>query len=74
MIVAKIGEDGSAVESMKYSVSNLFYPKTQIEAGDIITIKHGDEILETYPMQFGKIYQMEYYNEKTGERVSVIID
>jgi len=74
LIVADIAEDGSAVESMKYSVSNMFYPNTKIEKGYVITIKHSDEILESYPMQFGKVYYMEYFDAKADKTIRVKAD
>ena len=74
LIVADIAEDGSAVESMKYSVSNMFYPNTKIEKGYLITIKHSDEILESYPMQFGKVYYMEYFDAKADKTIRVKSD
>lgn len=74
LIVESIGEDGKAVENSKYSVPNPFYPETEISAGDRVVINHNDIVLETYPMQFAKIYSMEYYDESKGASVIVEID
>lgn len=72
LIVAEIGEDGKAIKSMQYSVPNWFYPSTEIEVGYKISIKHNDIVLETFPMQFAEIYQMEYYDKESGSCITVI--
>ena len=74
LIVADIGEDGKAIESMQYSVPNWFHPSTEIEVGYEITIKHNNIVLETFPMMFAEIYTMEYYDKDTGLGVTVIAD
>ena len=74
LLVAKIGEDGKALESMQYSVSNVFYPNTEVAVGEKITIAHNGIFLESFPMQFDKIYSMTYHDSKTGLDVAVNID
>ena len=66
LIVAEIDENGKAIEGMQYSVPNWFYPSTQIKEGYTISITHNGIVLETFPMQFAKIYQMEYYDKESG--------
>ena len=74
LLVALIGEDGNTIEMMQYSVPNLFYPSINIKAGDVITINHNGVALETYPMQFGQIYSMEYRDRETGHTTTVSPD
>lgn len=66
LLVAQINDDDKIIEMTQYSVPNLFYPSVEIKAWDVITITHNGESLETYPMQFAKIYSMEYRNKETG--------
>lgn len=73
LLVAEIGEDGKAVEAKQYSVPNEF-ESSNIAVGDIIKIEHNGIILETFPMQFGKIHSMEYQDKETGLGEVVIID
>ena len=74
LLVAQIGDDSKVIEAMQYSVTNLFYPSVEIKAGDVITIKHNGIALETYPMQFAKIYSMEYRDKETGQTTIVSPD
>ena len=74
LLVAEIGEDGKAIKSKQYSVPNVFHPNTEIVARDKVVIHHNGVILETFPMQFGHISSMEYYDHKTGLNVIVNID
>ena len=74
LLVVQIGDDAETIETMQYTAPNLFYPSVQIKAGEIVTIKHNEEILETYPMQFAKIYSMEYSNKETGHTTMVYPD
>ena len=73
LLVAEIGEDGKAIEAKQYRVPNEFQ-SSNITMGDIIKIEHNGDILETFPMQFGKIYSMEYQDKETGLGEAVIID
>ena len=72
LVVAEIGENGKAIESKQYSVPNWFYPSTEIKVGSEISITHNGSILETFPMQFGEIYKMEYYDKEVGLLTTVI--
>ena len=74
LLVAEIGEDGSVIEMEQYSVPNAFYPSYEIAEGDKIVIKHNGVALETFPMQFAKIYSMTYHDSKTGLDVTVELD
>ena len=74
LLVAQIGEDGSVLETQQFSVPNIFYPSYEIAIGEKITINHNGICLETFPMQFGKIYSMEYYDGKTGKTITVTVD
>ena len=74
LLIAGIGEDGNALEMDQYSVPNVFYPTYEITVGDKITIKHNGIALESFPMQFGKIYSMTYHDSKTGLDVTVELD
>ena len=73
LLVAEMDEAGNAVESKQYSIPNEFQT-SNIVAGDKIKIEHNGMILETFPMQFGKIHRMEYQDKETGLAVAVIID
>lgn len=59
LLVSKVGEDGQAIETLRYSVPNWFNPNTEIKEGYKITINHNGIVLETDPMQFAKISSME---------------
>ncbi len=74
LLVAEIGEDGKAIEEKQYSIPNVFHPSNKIVVGDQVIINHNGKIRETFPMQFGQIYSMEYYNHETGLNVIVNID
>ena len=74
LLVAEIGEDGKAIKTKQYSVPNVFYPDNEIVVGDKVVIHHDGVILETFPMQFGHISSMEYYDHKTGLNVIVNLD
>ena len=74
LLVAEIGENGKAIESKQYSVPNWFYPSTEIKVDYEISITHNGSILETFPMQFGEIYKMEYYDKEVGLLTTVIPD
>lgn len=74
LLVAEIDEYGNAVEAKQYIVPNLFYPSNKIAVGDRIAINHNDMILETFPMQFGEIYSMEYHDEETNCSIVVTVD
>ena len=74
LIVAEIGENGKAVETRQYSVPNWFHPSTEIKVDYEISITHSGSILETFPMQFGEIYKMEYWDKETGLSTVVIAD
>ena len=73
LLLAEIGEDGTAIETRQYRVSNLFDTKTQIQVNDKIKIEHNGEILESYPMQFSKIYKMEHI-DASGIATMIIVD
>ena len=73
LLVAEIDEDGKAIEAKQYSVPNEFH-SSNIAVGDRIKIEHNGEILETFPMKFGKIFSMEYQDKETGLNVVVHID
>ena len=73
LLVAEIGENGKAVEAKQYSVPNVFN-SDKIAVGEKIIIQHSGVILETFPMQFGRIYSMERYDPETGLNVVVNID
>ena len=74
LLVAEIGEDGKAIKTKQYSVPNVFHPNAEIVVGDKVVIHHNGVILETFPMQFGHINSMEYYDHKTDLNVIVNID
>ena len=74
LLVAEIGQDGEVNEAMQYSTPNYFHPNNEISVGQKITIRHSGEILESYPMQFAKIYSMGYHDSETGLNVVVNID
>ena len=74
LLVEQISEDGKKIEGMKYSLSNYFDPSVKIEAGSVITIKHSGIALETYPMQFAKIYSIQYHDAETGRIITVTPD
>ena len=74
LIVGEFGDDGAVIESMQYKVSNWFHPSTEIKIGDTIIIDHNGVVLEIEPMQFGKIYKMEYNDRDSGLSVVVIAD
>ena len=73
LLVAEIAEDGKAIEAKQYSVPNEFH-SSNITVGDRIKIEHNGEILETFPMQFGRIFSMEYQDKETCLNVVVHID
>ena len=73
LLVAEIDEDGKAIEAKQYSVPNEFH-SSNIVVGDRIKIEHNGEILETFPMQFGRIFSMEYQDKEKGLNVVVHID
>ena len=73
LLVAEIGENGKAIEAKQYRVSNEFH-STNIAVGDRIKIEHDGQILETFPMQFGRIFSMEYQDKQTGLNVVVHVD
>ena len=74
LLVEQMSEDGKAIEGMQYSLSNYFDPSVKIETGSVITIKHSGIALETYPMQFAKIYSIQYHDAETGCTVTVTLD
>lgn len=74
LLVAKIGEDGNAIDTMQYSASNVFYPDNRVDVGERVTIAHNGTFLSSFPMQFEKIYSMTYHDGKTGLDVTVNID
>ena len=74
LLVAAVGEDGTAIESQQYSVPNAFHPSHNVSVGDQIKIRHSDEVLESFPMQFAKIYSMGYYDPQAGHDVTVTLD
>ena len=74
LLVAEIGQDGEVNEAMQYSTPNYFHSENEIAVGQKITIRHSGEILESYPMQFAKIYSMGYHDSETGLNVVVNID
>ena len=74
LLVAEIGQDGEVNEAMQYSTPNYFHSENEIAVGQKITISHNGEILESYPMQFAKIYSMGYHDSETGLNVVVNID
>ena len=74
LLVAEIGQDGEVNEAMQYSTSNYFHPNNEISVGQKVTIEHNGEILESYPMQFAKIYSVGYHDSETGLNVEVNID
>ena len=71
LLVSQMGEGGKALEGSQYSLPNYFDPSVKIEAGSVITIKHNGVALETYPMQFAKIYSVQYHDAKTGRTITV---
>ena len=73
LLVAEIGKDGKAVEAKQYSVPNVFH-SDKIAVGEKVVIHHNGVILETFPMQFERIYSMERYDHETGLNVIVNID
>ena len=73
LLVSEIDEDGKAIEAKQYRVPNEFH-SSNIAVGDRIKIEHNGEILETFPMQFGRIFSMEYQDKETGLNVVVHID
>lgn len=74
LLVAEVGQDGRAMEKKQYSLRNVFYPSDKIRVGEEIIINHNGEIRESFPMQFGRIYSIEYYDHETGLNVIVTID
>lgn len=74
LIVTEIGDDGTVKEGVIYSTPNPFYPDSKIAVGDKVVIKHNGIIMESYPMQFAKIYSMEFYDKDKGVSVKVNID
>ena len=74
LLVAAVDENGKAVKSMQYRVNNWFEPSTEIKVGYEITIKHNGIVRETFPMQFDKIYSMEYWDRETGLSTVVTAD
>ena len=73
LLLAAIDKDGTAIDTAQYRVPNLFDPNTQIQVHDKVKIEHSGEILETYPMQFSKIYKMEHI-DANGIGTSIIVD
>jgi hypothetical protein len=73
LLLAEIGEDGTAIETRQYRVPNLFAPNTQIQVNDKVKIEHNGEILESYPMQFSKIYKMEHV-DANGIATTIVVD
>jgi hypothetical protein len=73
LLLAEIGEDGTAVDTAQYRVPNLFAPNTQIQVNDKVKIEHNGEILESYPMQFSKIYKMEHI-DASGIATTIVVD
>jgi hypothetical protein len=73
LLLASIGQDGIAIDTAQYRVPNLFAPNTQIQVNDKVKIEHNGEILESYPMQFSKIYKMEHI-DASGIGTSIIVD
>ena len=73
LLLASIGQDGIAIDTAQYRVPNLFAPNTQIQVNDKIKVEHNGEILESYPMQFSKIYKMEHI-DASGIGTSIIVD
>ena len=71
LLVAEMGEGDEALEGSQYSLPNYFDPSVKLEAGSVITIKHNGVALETYPMQFAKIYSVQYHDTETGRTVTV---
>ena len=74
LLIADIDSDGNASEWSRYTAKNLFYPTYEIAVGDTVTIKHNGQILESYPMQFSKVYSMTYHCSETGEDITVRTD
>lgn len=74
LIVTETDENGNAKEGVIYSTPNPFYPENEIAVGDKVIIKHNGIIMESYPMQFQKIYSMEFYDKATGKSIKVNID
>ena len=66
LLVAEIGDDGNPLESSRYVAPNMFYPTEEINEGEKVLICHSGEILETFPMQFGKIYSMAIESDVTN--------
>ena len=71
LLIADIDADGNVSEWSRYTAKNLFYPTYEIAVGDTVTIKHNGQILESYPMQFSKVYSMTYHCSETGEDITV---
>ena len=74
LLVAEIGEDGKAIEAGLYSAPNPFHPNHEIAVGEKIVISHNGIALESYPMQFDKVYSMTYYDKENDCNVTVNID
>ena len=74
LLVVELDAYGNAIEGKQYSVPNLFYPSNKLAIGDRIAINHNGMILETFPMQFGQIYSMEYHDEETDCSIVVTMD
>jgi hypothetical protein len=71
LLIAAIKENGEVIPSEQYTVPNAFYPAWILQVGDRISITHSGEVLDTYPMQFAKIYEMSYYHEPTKHNLVV---
>jgi hypothetical protein len=70
LLVAEMDERGEAVEGAQYSLPNFFNPSVKIDAGSVITVEHSGVVLESYPMQFARIYRVHYKDAATGRTVT----
>lgn len=73
LIAAVVGKDEKMLQNELYSIPNMFEPTSQIAVGDKLTVVHNGLIRETYPMQFGKIFEISYM-DSNGYSHAVIID
>ena len=74
LLIAKLGEDGEVMEGMQYSMPNYFDPSVPISEGCVITVEHDGVAMETYPMQFAKIYKVTHYDKESGRQTTVTPD
>lgn len=80
-VVEKVNEDGYTIEDIKnndnkYIISKKDAKNVDLNVGDKLEITHNGVVMESYPAQFGKIFEVKKYddqdidNEKKDEKVT----